>query len=534
MAVFVGSSKNDALIGAASNDILVGGSGDDTLEGEAGNDLLLGGSGKDSLLGGEGDDTLNGGSGHDTMIGGLGADWILAGQGHDLLDGGDGDDTLDGGSNNDTLLGGDGHDDLNGGSGNDSLEGGKGKDRLDGGSQHDTLLGGGGSDQLDGGSGNDELFGQGGKDLLEGGSGDDTLSGGGNDDTLIGGSGKDELLGKNGDDLLQGDSGDDTLDGGNGEDTLIGGEDDDVMEGGADGDLFHIIGDAGDDTINDFDPGEGDHLLFEDLSEGDLSITVDGGDTIVSFVDGPTQTLVGFDAGLEKGTVFFQGFEADTLGWEDETTTWSGNVTRVASGTDGIASADGSWHATFTQTDAAGGLTGPFTRFDGYRDEWPGEWCTKTDIYLDTGWAAGEGFDFSVASNGSDGAHQRDFIFHVTKDTSTGDLLVGGSNNTNFDPREDLETINHYDVDASGWYTFEHRFYDAGDGTLAVDLNLYDDAGTLLFTETRNDTSDVLATDIGANRYGWFTNIDIAGGIEVDNTELLIPGEGTADWYSFV
>lgn len=72
--------------------------------------------------------------------------------------------------------------------------------------------------------------------------------------------------------------------------------------------------------------------------------------------------------------------------------------------------------------------------------------------------AAGEGFDYAVAANGQDGNHLRDFIFHVTQDTSTGNLLVGGSNNTNFAPREDLDTLNHATIDASGWYTFEHKF----------------------------------------------------------------------------
>ncbi|MCZ7658600.1 MAG: hypothetical protein M5U07_12460 [Xanthobacteraceae bacterium] len=32
--------------------------------------------------------------------------------------------------------------------------------------------------------------------------------------------------------------------------------------------------------------------------------------------------------------------------------------------------------------------------------------------------------------------------------------------------------------------------------------------------------SDVIATIVGGNRYGWFTNIDIPGGIAVDNVSL--------------
>ncbi|MBD3309440.1 hypothetical protein GF339_23805 [candidate division KSB3 bacterium] len=217
-------------------------------------------------------------------------------------------------------------------------------------------------------------------------------------------------------------------------------------------------------------------------------------------------------AGGGPATVFFQGFETDTSGWEP----YNGSVTQTASGTGGITSAAGGFHAVLGSP--ANG--GPFTRFGGYHDTWPeGGFTASLDIYLDTGWAAGEGFDYSVAANGSDGNHQRDFIFHVTKDTSTGDLLVGGSNNSNFTPREDLENINHYVVSSSGWYTFQHVFYDNG-GSLAVDLNLLDSSGTVLFTETRSTAADTIPGEVGGNRYGWFTFIDVSGGIAIDNTSL--------------
>ncbi|MEQ8210096.1 MAG: PEP-CTERM sorting domain-containing protein [Lacipirellulaceae bacterium] len=224
--------------------------------------------------------------------------------------------------------------------------------------------------------------------------------------------------------------------------------------------------------------------------------------------------------------VWSQGFETDTAGWlDDDDFAGFGDASRVPSGTGGIASNEGSFHGLFA--DDAGG-TGPFTRFDGYRDTWTGGFTASIDVYLDTNWANGEGFDYSVAANGSDGDHQRDFVFHVTKDTSSGDLLVGGSNNTNFAPREDLETIDNYSILTTGWYTLEHVFRDAGDGTLAVDLNLRDSGGALLFTETRNDGSDVIATEVGGNRYGWFTDISVSGGINVDGHTLSVIPEPTA------
>lgn len=205
--------------------------------------------------------------------------------------------------------------------------------------------------------------------------------------------------------------------------------------------------------------------------------------------------------------VWDQGFETDSAGW-------FGNVTRVSSGTNGIPSASGSHHAI-----AAAGGGSVFSRFDGYRSTWPsGGMRASFAIFLDLGMATGEGFDYSVAANGSDGAHQRDFIMHVTRDASG--ILVGASNNSNFAPILNLASGNHYLATTSGWYTFEHVFRDAGDGTLAVDMNLIDSIGNVLFTETRNNATDVLATEIGGNRYGWLTHITVQGGIAIDDHML--------------
>jgi nitrous oxidase accessory protein NosD len=240
---------------------------------------------------------------------------------------------------------------------------------------------------------------------------------------------------------------------------------------------------------------------------------------------------------LGAATPWDQGFEADTVGWYDQNTTWSGEVVQVASGTGGIVSSAGSFHATATQSDvnqAPGDFTGPFTRFDGYRDKWPGGYQAEIDIYLDTAWPLGDGFDYSVASNGQDGSHQRDFIFHVTKDTSTGGLYVAGSNNSNFAPREDLDTLsNNLEITTSGWYTFRHTFRDDG-GALAVDLQVLDSGGTVLFTETRSAAADLISTEVGGNRYGWFTHITVTGGIQIDEHRLILnsgdsDGDGVCD-----
>lgn len=217
---------------------------------------------------------------------------------------------------------------------------------------------------------------------------------------------------------------------------------------------------------------------------------------------------------------FNQGFEVDT----SDTFGFNSTVSRVASGTGGIASKTGSFHGTIGDPLTAPG-TGAFTRFDGYRDTWTGTYFASIDVYLDTTWALGSGFDYSVASNGSDGLHQRDFIFHVARDTSTGSLLVGGSNNSNFATRQDLDTLsNFFIVPSSGWYTFQHRFYNNG-GQLAVDLNLIDGSNTTVFTETRTTALDQIPADVGGNRYGWFTFVNLEGDLNVDNWTLELTND---------
>ncbi len=209
-------------------------------------------------------------------------------------------------------------------------------------------------------------------------------------------------------------------------------------------------------------------------------------------------------------TSWYQDFESNVDGWFGDGTNY-GQIEQVASGTDGIASANGSFHATVEEISS-----GPFSRFDGYRDQWPGEWLAELDIYLDTAWAAGSGFDLSVAATGTDGAHRRDFIFHVTGRANT--LRVGGLILT---PREDLETLNNFEIASSGWYTFQHRFYNNG-GVLAVDLNLLDSSGNILFTETRSDAADLIPSVVGGNRYAWFTHVTGIG-LAVDNHRLVCP-----------
>lgn len=206
--------------------------------------------------------------------------------------------------------------------------------------------------------------------------------------------------------------------------------------------------------------------------------------------------------------VWYQGFEVDTDGW-------NGTISRLASGTNGINASEEDYYANVTEG---------YTFFDGPRDTWPGDWYAEVDVYLDPSWASGTGFDYTVAAYGSDGAHQRDYIFHVGVVDGTG-LVVNGSNNTDFSFNEykllNENDGNYHVVQNAGWYTLQHHFYDDG-GSLSVDLNLLDSSGTTLFTATRSNVSDTIPAEVGGNGYGWFTYISVDGGINMDALELIL------------
>ncbi|MFC3615389.1 beta strand repeat-containing protein [Lutimaribacter marinistellae] len=341
----------------------------------------------------------------------------------------------------------------------------------------------------------------------------------------------DTFVGTDADDVLnalaEGDTdygGNDTVSGLAGDDTLVGGEGDDDLDGGAGTDQAAYGGSRdgfgiaqnpdGSYTVTDSDTTDGDEgtdqlVRIESVLMGGIAFELDSNSPDTS----------GY---TEK---FAQGFEADTSGFL--TPTGYGSLTMLFSGFGGISAADGGYYALAQQSGTPGNESGPFTRFDGYRTDFGGGWTTQIKVYLDPTWADGEGFDWSVAANGQDGNHERDFIFHVTKDADTGTVLIGADNNSNFDPQNNLETKNHVSIDTAGWYTLEHNAYENADGDLEVAMNVYDAAGNWMFTEVRSDPSDDIATAVGGNRYGWFTNIDIAGGVAVDSVSLQTANSNT-------
>lgn len=225
-----------------------------------------------------------------------------------------------------------------------------------------------------------------------------------------------------------------------------------------------------------------------------------------------------------EAVAYSNGFETNTAGWAG-----SGTITRVASGNDGIVSAQGGSHAIVT------GTPGPNTQLGGYSNTWSGDWTTSTDVYLDPSWAPGTGFLYSVASNNTSGANLRDFIFHaaVVNDESTGnvDRLVvladteGTQDGTPTYQFGLLPTERRGEVTSAGWYTIKHTFRNI-EGHLVVNVSLLNASKQVVFTYdiTRGSATDLIPSVVGGNRYGWFTNINVTGGVAIDNVNRLTTG----------
>ena len=220
--------------------------------------------------------------------------------------------------------------------------------------------------------------------------------------------------------------------------------------------------------------------------------------------------------------LFSQGFETNTTGWE--------NPIRVASGTGGITSSSGGFHAT-TATDPFGGSG--LTRWGGYNygagNAVPTtfqEYWTSVDIFLDVdgGWANDTQFDFTSAINNAAGTHLSDFIFNAGfYDDATGPgagtdrFVISASNNTQpgsaFAKNPGKAPIA---ISSTGWYGFEHHFYDNG-GFLFVDMNIFDASNALVNTWTQATGFAIGA--VGGNRYGWFDYSEFSS-LAFDNSEM--------------
>jgi len=212
---------------------------------------------------------------------------------------------------------------------------------------------------------------------------------------------------------------------------------------------------------------------------------------------------------------YFNGFETDTNGWT--------GANRVASGTNGVTSASGAFHA-----EAVGG---PFTNWGGYTNEFPANgYTTAVDIYLDpaSGTVNDTRFDWTSAISTPATTHRRDFVFNggyyndATGPGAGPRFVFSASNNTgrgnSFPQNPARDPIA---ITAAGWYTFQHHFYNNGSGVLAVDLSILGPGGAPVHTWTLSDPSDVIGVEVGGNRYGWFATNEFSF-LAFDNSRLSV------------
>jgi hypothetical protein len=214
---------------------------------------------------------------------------------------------------------------------------------------------------------------------------------------------------------------------------------------------------------------------------------------------------------------FSNGFESNTDGWFPN----GGTITRVSSGTNGVASADGAYHA---EVSVGSDFSGVFTRWGGYENTFPtGGYETDVDIYLDmnenTSTGTDKTFDYSSAINQPNGDHRRDFIFSVGTDPTTPDqFIMSASNNAPGWPSNPGR--DPFIIDQTGWYTFRHIFQDNGSGVLQVAMEVLDSDGNVLHTWILSDPTDIIGSTVGGNRYGWFVTSDFDP-LAIDNSELV-------------
>jgi hypothetical protein len=194
-------------------------------------------------------------------------------------------------------------------------------------------------------------------------------------------------------------------------------------------------------------------------------------------------------------SVWEQGFETDIDGWF--------TPNRVPSGSNGVPSASGDYHAEAT-TD--------YTRWGGYSSVFPDSgFITSLDVYLDmeAGYTNDTRFDWTSAISAPDGDHRRDFIFNggyyndaTDPGANLSRFVFSASNNAPGWPKNPGR--DPFAVTETGWYTLQHRFYDSGGGVLAVDMSILDSSDSVLHTWTLSDPSDIIGATVGGNRYGWF------------------------------
>lgn len=234
-----------------------------------------------------------------------------------------------------------------------------------------------------------------------------------------------------------------------------------------------------------------------------------------------TAAFTGLTTAASASTIISQGFETNTAGWN--------NVTRVASGTDGVISSEGNYHAT-VGTDST---VSYYTTNGSYADV-PVPYSTSLDIYLNVngGYANNTRFDYDAALSKVDGTHLQDFIFNAGfyNDSNTGPsggvnrFVISASNNSQPSSAYPANPgRNPIAITQTGWYTFTHSFYNDG-GYIAALMTITNSSGTNVGSFTLGGQSDPqhLFSEVGGDRYNWI-DFNQVSNLAIDNYSETTP-----------
>jgi hypothetical protein len=224
---------------------------------------------------------------------------------------------------------------------------------------------------------------------------------------------------------------------------------------------------------------------------------------------------------IVEAPTFFNGFETDTDGWVE----FVGTIARVSSGTNGVTSADGGWHAEVTVGPSNG--NGAFTRFGGYSIVFPpGGFRQLVDVYIDPSMGdIGNGWALDNALNGNDGAWEEAGGVGALKATDGNWWLTADADGAGYlGPPGGGVGLK---IDTAGWYTIESQWVENTTDPSMIDRNtfIYNSSGTLLYSNF--NLQQVALADAGGHRYGWFLDPNgpdwppIGFALPIDNSRLV-------------
>lgn len=235
---------------------------------------------------------------------------------------------------------------------------------------------------------------------------------------------------------------------------------------------------------------------------------------------------------IVKGEVaWFQGFEADTNGWNDHAL--GGTILRVASGDSSVISAGGDFHAKLTLGPVitggsfAGKRHGPYTEWGGTNNTTFPEngYMTEVDVYLDMTEADGQEkiFDFSssvLEPGGDPDDTTKSFVFTIG--TVAGDAPTNQWKATAGTALPgNLEAGSQVLLTETGWYTLRHTFANDGSNVLTVDMELLNSASEIKGSWVYTNPGLVIGTNVAGNGWGWFATNDFAD-LPVDNVQKIV------------